>query len=248
MKAGWPGGWLPKEEYTMKIFRHLGLMIAVFWCAAMVMAPMAAAAGAGQVMNQGNNQMQPGQGNGPGGAVNQQGNNQNNAGPGQGSGPQEFGRRNMTGFGNQTMFGPDDGNMTAPPDMPDWADNSTAMNRTSGHGFHGNMTGRNVTGINMTDMPPPGEWNPANMTAMNQTGRGHGNGNMTPPAPQQQNGTTQNQSHGQNQQANQGNNQNQQNNSQVQNNQNQQQSTGQNNSNDSLIAELVAWLKAHGVT
>jgi hypothetical protein len=70
------------------------------------------------------------------------------------------------------------------------------------------------------------------MTAMNQTGRDHGNGNMTPPAPQQQNGT----------------NQNQQNNNQVQNNQNQQQSTGQNNSNDSLIAELIAWLKAHGVT
>ena len=115
--------------------------------------------------------------------------------------------------------------MTAPPDIPDWdPNNSTAMNRTTGHGFHGNMTSRNVTGINMTDMPPPGEWDPANMTAMNQTGRDHGNGNMTPPAPQQQN------------------------NNQVQNNQNQQQSTGQNNSNDSLIAELIAWLKAHGIS
>ena len=35
----------------MQIFRHLGLMIAVFWCAAMVVAPIGAA-GAGQDMNQ----------------------------------------------------------------------------------------------------------------------------------------------------------------------------------------------------
>jgi succinate dehydrogenase/fumarate reductase cytochrome b subunit len=46
----------------MKLFRLLGLMIAVFWCAAMVLVPVAAAAGAGQGTNQGNNQMQMGLG------------------------------------------------------------------------------------------------------------------------------------------------------------------------------------------
>jgi hypothetical protein len=81
----------------MKIFRHLGLMIAVFWCAAMVIVPLAAAADAGygnnMEMNQpgspginpeqaesGTNQLQqdPGQGNA-----------QNTDGPGQGNIPEQ---------------------------------------------------------------------------------------------------------------------------------------------------------------
>ena len=53
----------------MQLFRHTGVIIAVFWCAAMIFAPMAAA-GAGQDMNQGSGSpgMNPGQRN--------QGNNQ----------------------------------------------------------------------------------------------------------------------------------------------------------------------------
>jgi hypothetical protein len=216
----------------MKIFRHLGLMIAVFWCAAMVVAPMAAAAGAGQGMNQapgaqgitmgqanqGNNQMQQGQGTRSGN--NQQGNSQSNAGPGQGNGPQGMDRGNMSEFGNMTPPG-------------DWDPaNMTALNRTAGHG-HGNMTGFNMSELNRTDMHPPGDWNPANMTAGNQTGRGHSNGNLTPPGQlPQQNGASQGQVENQNQQPG----------------QNQPQAQNQNNSNDSLVAELMDWLKAHGIS
>jgi hypothetical protein len=211
----------------MKLFRHLGLMIAVFWCAAMAMAPMAAAAGAGQSSTQGNpqasglqsmnpgqanpggNQMQQdtGQGTGSTGSINQQGNGQDFAGPGQGNGPQEFGMRNTTGFRNQTLFAPD-GNRTAPPDTPDWdPDNSTAMNATAGHGPRGN-----TTSINMTDIPPPVTRDPANMTSASQTWHGQNTGNMSMHAPPQPgNGT----------------------------NQSQQQSS------DTLIAELITWLKAH---
>jgi hypothetical protein len=193
----------------MKLFRHPGLMIAVFWCAAMVMAPMAAAAGSDQSMNQGNNQIQ-------------QGNGQNTAGPGQGNGPQRMGRGNATGFGNMTPFASGDGNMTAPPDKPDWGpDNSTAMNMT---GWHGRQPG-NMTGMNMTDIPPPMKWDSANMTAINHTW--HSDGNQTLPAPpQQQNGAD----HGQ------------------QMNQSQQQTQNRNNSGNSLIDELIAWLKDQGIS
>jgi hypothetical protein len=230
----------------MQLFRHTGVIIAVFWCAAMIVAPMAAA---GQDMNQGsgpqgmnpgqgnqgNNQMQTGQGTGSG-------NGQNIAGPGQGNGPQGMGRGNGTEFGNRSLFRPDDGNMTAPPDWD--TDNSTAFNKTerrgpwSGNMTGMNMTGRNMTGMNLTGMPPRGDWDPANMTAMNQTGR-HGNGNMTPPDQSQMQGN--------------GNNQGPQGTSNQQPGQTQQQTrnlqgTTQNNSSDSLIAELIDWLKAHGVT
>jgi len=70
MKADRIRSRLPTRRiHTMQLFRHLGLMIAVFWCAAMAVAPIAAA-GAGQDMNQapGSPGMNPGQGN--------QGNNQ----------------------------------------------------------------------------------------------------------------------------------------------------------------------------
>jgi len=52
MKADRIRSRLPTRRiHTMQLFRHLGLMIAVFWCAAMAVAPIAAA-GAGQDMNQ----------------------------------------------------------------------------------------------------------------------------------------------------------------------------------------------------
>jgi len=169
----------------MKLFRHLGLIIAVFWCAAMVVVPMAAAAGAGQGTNQGpapgqgmsagqgNNQMQQGPGqSGSDNPVNQQGNGLNPATPGQGSRPGEFG--NATMFRNGTIPATGTGNMTAPPGKPDWDPaNMTALNNTARHG-HGSA--------NLTDIPPPMDWNPANSTGMNNTGW-HGDGNMTMPAP-----------------------------------------------------------------
>ena len=164
----------------------------------MVLVPLAAATDAGQSTNQGtsqapgsqgmdpgqanqgNNQMQQGPGQGTGSDNNQQGNGQNNAGPGQGSGPQGFGRGNATELGNHTMLAPYDGNMTAPPGMPGWnLDNSTALNNTA---WHGHRPG-NMTDVNMTDVPPPGDWDPANMTDANQAWHGHGDGNLTMPAP-----------------------------------------------------------------
>jgi hypothetical protein len=215
----------------MKVFGHLGLTIAVFLCVAMVMAPIAAAAGADQGLNQGNNQMQQGQAPGSGNTMNPQGNGQNNGGPGQGNGPQGMDRANLTGFGNSTLFAPGDGNMTAPPGKPDWDPaNSTALNMTGGHGHRpGNMTGMNLTGfnmtgLNMTEIPPPGNWDPANTSAMNQTW--YGDGNQTPPAPPQQNGADLSREM----------------------NQYQQQAQSQNNSGNSLINELIAWLKDHGIS
>jgi hypothetical protein len=218
----------------MQLFRHLGLMIAVFWCAAMVVAPITAA-GAGQDMNQapgsqgmnsgqgnlGYHQMQPGQ---AGNTMDMQGNGQNNAGPGQGNRSQGLDRGNMTEFGNHTRIAPDDGNLTAPPEKPDRdPDNSTALNKT---GHHGPWDG-NLTGANMTEIPPHMDWDPANMTAVNQTGHGHSDGNLTPPAqPHQQNGADGGR----------------------QGNENQQQVQTQTISSDSLMAELVDWLKAHGIS
>ena len=207
----------------MKLFRHPGMLIAVFWCAAMVVAPMAAAAGAGQGTNQGfgpgqtgNNQMQPGQGSGPGNTMIQPGNGQDNSGPGQDDRQQGMNRQNMTGYMNMT-----------PPDRPD-RDNSTAFNTTGFRG-HGPM---NMTGVNMTDIPPPGDWDPATMTAMNQTGHGHGDGNMTRPAqpPQDSGADNGRQADGGSSQIQQG-----------------YQQSGQNNSDNDLIAELVTWLKTHGI-
>ena len=110
----------------MKLFRHPALIIAIFWCAAMVLAPMVAAATAGQGMDQ----MAPNQASGPGGSVNQMpANGQNNAAPGQPDGmgnatarhgPQDRSSGNMTAFGNRTMHAPGNSNMTAPPVPPDW--------------------------------------------------------------------------------------------------------------------------------
>lgn len=216
----------------MQLFRHLGLMIAVFWCAAMVVAPIAAA-GAGQDMNQapGSQGMNPGQGNqgigqmqigpgqGTGSGNNQQGNGQNVAGPGQGNGPQGVGKGNATGFGNMT-----------PPEKPDRdLDNTTALNRTAMHGHQsGNLTRFNMTNVTMTDIPPPRGWNPTNMTAVNQTGHGHGDGNLTPPAQMQQQGNNNNQG--------------------PQGTINQQQALTRINSDDSIIGELISWLNAHGIS
>jgi hypothetical protein len=71
------------------------------------------------------------------------------------------------------------------------------------------------------------------MTAGNQTGPGHGDGNLTPPGQQpQQDGTSLGWQGDQNQQPG----------------QNLQQGQNQNTSNDSLITELMSWLKAHGVS
>jgi hypothetical protein len=225
---------LPERRiHTMKIFRHPGLIIAVFWCAAMVVAPMAAASGAGQDTNNGqqgmgpwqagpgNNQMQqdPGQ-DGNTNTFGQQGNGRNSTGPGHSGRPEGMGRGNMTGFMNMT-------NMT-PPEKPDWdPDNATAMNMTGMHGHEpGNMTGFNMTVANVTDIPPPGNWDPATMTAANQSWHGHGDRNMTAP-PGQQNTDNQGPQANQNRQQNANNN---------------------NNSDDSLITELMSWLKAHGVS
>ena len=218
----------------MQIFRHLGLMIAVFWCAAMVVAPMAAA-GAGQDMNQepgspgmnpgqgiqGNNQMQPVQG---GNTMNPQGNGQNNAGPGLGNRSQGMDRGNLTAFGNHTRIAPDNGNLTAALEKPGRdPGNSTALNKTGHH----SPWNANLTGANITEIPPPMGWDPANMTAVNQTGHGHGDSNLTRPAHlQQQNGTDGGR----------------------QGNENQQQVQTRLNSSDSLIADLVDWLKAHGIS
>ena len=219
----------------MKLFRHLCLIIAVFWCAVMVIAPMAAAEGTGQSTNQGtdlppgpqgmdpgqanqgnnqgNNQMQqgPGQATGSGNSMNQPGNIQNNAGPGQGNQKQGQGLWNATEFGNMT-----------PPEKPDWnPDNSTVLNSTAWHGHRPvTMTGMNMTGINMTDIPPPGNFDPANMTAMNHTAW-HEDGNMTPPAPPAQGNAP---------------------------GQGRQQTQDQLNSTSDLIAQFLEWLKARSVT
>jgi len=166
----------------MKLFRHPGLIIAVFWCAAMVLAPMVAAATAGQGMNQ----MAQGQASGPGGSVNQMpGNGQNNAAPGQPDGmgnaterhgPQEGISGNLTAFGNRTMHASPDGNMTAPPDMPyGKGDNSTAM---------GNMTMHRPDFGNETAPPIPPDWNGDNSTAVeNQSWHGPAAGNQSLPVP-----------------------------------------------------------------
>jgi hypothetical protein len=226
----------------MKLFRHLGLMIAVFWCAVMVLVPLAAAADTGyginQGMNQGTNQapglqnMDPGQVNqgnyqgntqvqqGPGPATGSgntmnQGNNQNNAATGQGNRPVGFG--NATAPGNRTMHAPENGNMTQ-PEKPAWdAANLTMMNST---GWHGHGAG-NMTEILLT---PGGD--PTNTTAMNSTAW-HGDGNMTPHAPPAQGNTP-----GQGQQ-------------QVQ---NQQETQEQLNSTGDLIAQFLEWLKTRGIT
>jgi len=59
---------------------------------------------------------------------------------------------------------------------------------------------------------------------MNQTW--HGDGNLTPPAPPQQNGADLSREM----------------------NQSQQQAATRNNSGNSLINELIAWLKDHGIS
>jgi len=220
----------------MQLFRHLGLMIAVFWCAAMVVAPMAAAAGAGQDMNHGPQGMGPGQagsgqGSGNSNALFQQRDQAGNAGPGQGGRPQGMDRGNMTGFMNRT-------NMT-PQERPDRdPDNTTAINMTGWHGHRGNMTGMNMTGfMNRTNMTPPvkPDWDPDNTTAINMTGwhghRGNMTGmnmtSMTPPDQPPQQGS--------------GNGQGWQGSSQPQ-------AGNRNDSESSLIIELVSWLKAHGIS
>lgn len=165
----------------MKLFRHLGLMIAVFWCAAMIVIPLAAAADAGcginQGMNQpgspgmeegqagpGNNQMQngPGQAAQSGGSLNLQEDVRNNAGPGQGNRP--GGSWNMTLQGNQPGCSP-----------------------VNGTAFGNHMLFRPDDG-NLTPPAEKPEWDPANVTAMNNTRwHGHGNGNITDiPAPMDQ--------------------------------------------------------------
>jgi hypothetical protein len=217
----------------MKLFRNPGLMIAVFWCAAMVIAPIAAAAGAGQSsgqgidqppgsqginpgqVDQGNNLMQQGQGTGFG-------NDQNTAGPGQGNRPPGMDKGNGTESGDRSFFA-DNGNMTPPPEMPSWDPaNSTAFNKTAGHGHRAG----NMTGVNMTDIPPPVDRYPANMTAINQTPHGYGDENQTYASPPQQgSGDAGGQQWNVNQQA-----------------------QSQKNSGKSLIDELIAWLKAHGVS
>lgn len=210
----------------MQLFRHTGVIIAVFWCAAMIVAPMAAA---GQDTNQGsvphqgmnpgqgyqgNNQVQPGQETGSG-------NGQNHAGPGQGSRPQETGRWNTTGFGNHTPFA-DDGNLTVQPEKPDRnPDNATAFNTTARHGPRGG----NMTGMNRTDIPPPGDWDPSNMTAVNQTWHAPDDGNLTPPVPPRGDAADPGHQEGQNRQQ------------------------AQNlDSRDSIIAEILSWFKDHGVS
>jgi hypothetical protein len=212
----------------MKLFRLLGLMIAVFWCAAMVLVPVAAAAEAGQGTNQGNNQMQPGLGQSMGseGNTHQQGNGQNPAASGMGDPPGGFGNLNTSA--NRTLHAPGTGTRTAPPDLPgfgnmtikpvppDWiADNSTRMDTMTMHRpWSGNQTGE--------PLPPHG--NADNSTASNQTWHGYGNGNLTMPAPSGQGNMP-----GQGQQ-------------------DQQSVQEQMNDTNDLIVQLIAWLKDHGVS
>lgn len=231
----------------MKLFRHLGLMIAIFWCAAMVVVPVAAAAGAGQDTNLGNNQMQhgPGQGPGPRNTTSQQGNDPNNAGPGQGTTPEGFGNLNTSA--NRTLHAPGTGTMTAPPDKPDRdLVNMTLWNNTARHGnSDGNLTDilpptkwstSNTTAMaNMTmhrawsghqsGEPVPPDWDADNTTATNPAWYGHGEGNRTMPAPSGE-GTMPGQDQPQDQQS-------------VQ---------DQMNDTGDLIAQIIAWLKDHGVT
>jgi hypothetical protein len=236
-----------RRNQTMKLFRHLGLMIAVFWCAVMVLVPLAASAdtgyGTNQGMNQGTNQAPGSQDIGPGQVDqgntqgNTQGNNQMQQGPGQATGTgntmvrQEGNNQNNAatgqgnrpgGFGNATALG--NRTMHAPesgtmtPEKPAGdTANMTAMNSTIWHG-HG--------AGNMTDIQPPMGGNPTNTTAMNST-PWHGDGNMTPHAPPAQGNIR-----GQGQQ-------------QVQ---NQQETQDQVNSTGDLIAQFLEWLKAQGIT
>ena len=207
----------------MQLFRHLGLMIAVFWCAAMVVAPMAAAAGAGQDTNHGPQGMGPGQ-EGPGqesengNGLFRQGGQAGNAGPGQGGRMQGMPRGNMSAM-NMT-------NMTLPEKPDRDPDNSTAMNMT---GWHGNRPG-NITPFNMTNrtLPEKPDWNPANITAVNQSRHDHGDGDLTPPGEPGRQGV--------------GNGQGWQGNGEP------QQADSRNGSGDSLIGELIGWLEAHGVS
>lgn len=100
----------------MNLFRHLGLMIAFIWCAAMVLVPLVVAADAGYATNQGMNQgtnPAPGSGN----TISQQEKTQNNSAPGQENRPQGIGRGNMTEYKNPAAFVPGNSTMT-PPEKP----------------------------------------------------------------------------------------------------------------------------------
>jgi hypothetical protein len=159
----------------MNLFRHPGLIIALFWCAAMVLVPMVAAVGVGPGADQPPGQAPGGQGIGP-----VQGNGQNSITPGQGTHPEETGDQtgrpglrapdwgNMTTTGNGTIRAPPEGNMTAPPDMPEWDS--------------GNATERQGFG-NMTPPPLPPEGDTGNATCMNQTRHGPVAGNQSIPVP-----------------------------------------------------------------
>ena len=181
----------------MKIFRLLGLMIAISWCAAMVLTPLTAVAGKGQGVNQGVDQAQSGTiqanqennqqgqslgtGPGPGGNMDLQDSGQNTTRPGQGNRPGMFGNAtadagqqgrgpgNGAMYGNRTMNGPGAGNMTAPPGMPGWnADNATAM---------GNMTRQHGQEFGNGTAPAlPPDWNANNATAMTGHEPGFGTG------------------------------------------------------------------------
>ena len=97
----------------MILFRHLGLMIAFFWCAAMVLVPLVVAADAGYATNQGMNQgtnPAPGSGN----TTSQQEKTQNNSAPGQENRPQDMGRGNMTESRNPAAFVLGNSTMTPP--------------------------------------------------------------------------------------------------------------------------------------
>ena len=143
----------------MNIFRNFGLLIAIFWVAAMVLSPVVTAA-AGQETNPGNSAAPPGRGTdrmpqiqGPGSGP------EGNAGPAPwnnqttlqeashngGTGRpgnitaqpslRVWDAGNMTAFGNRTMYDPDPDNMTAPPLPPYWnADNQTLNATIAWHG------------------------------------------------------------------------------------------------------------------
>ena len=161
----------------MKIFRHPGLIVALVWVAAMVLAPIAAAtvAGpgtdqlpgqppAGQGMNQMQNTMQdtssPAErGIPPGLAGNQTGH----------PGPQGRGFGNMTDDGNRTLYAPPAGNMTAPPADPSWDPSNTTTRQN-----FGNMT--------PPPMPPEGA---GNSTVLNQTWHGPAGNQSVPIQPQE---------------------------------------------------------------
>ncbi|HSQ94226.1 MAG TPA: hypothetical protein VLL74_08030 [Methanoregula sp.] len=205
----------------MKLFRNPGLMIAVFWCAAMVIAPIAAAAGAGQNTYHGTERLPGSPAINPGSGTTDQGKSLNTAGPaGQGNRPGWSGNAtahnglqgrdvvNMTGSGNRTRHAPGTGNLTVPPDLPapgNVTDRLSCPELNSA--TEGCMTLHRPGSGNESSLPVLPDRYMDNSTATNQSRHGRMAGNITGP--------------------------------------DQQLARSQQQEKADLIAELITWLKIH---